>query len=590
MARLAITFDPGANLSPYVVADDLYTATWELEAPPESEVRWRETLPVYVGRWPRLFLSSPEAFAGAIVEVAREPGTKADHLCPVGERGVPLQNVDGRYYLDLTAIAALDRYCGSVRLICRPPSQPSANPLTTHFIRVPSMKLTYVLDPAHSEQALAVRVEGEAKVLAAFAEGPDTEVLRGADGIVLRARTPHISPGVSAKLARYDVDVRVRVPTTRVGLITEGGFLGWHPPPLDALDLSTVELRDRLRVELHEEPALEGNKLLCRLVSGDEIAEGQLIGAGGPVWQFEIELHRWRDSFGLSAGGTVQVRTHRRWMDVVRLLEREAPTTSGAIPQPEPISERARLVAALEQALATDDREQARQTVARCLEHIADAAATPVDRELLLLAAARALSLVAGGSADLQEAKRCLVELGDRPDLPEAEILRRTVGLRLAGLAEGGGRLSADDVDRLVDGLPDVPQALLFRAECWYQFARHTTGSSPGGWQTCLELTGRCLQTALRLPERRMALVLHAVARLMLALEPDAAPSGFSPTTAADVWLAGLRLVTQSIRTPRFRVPPSLRPKLVDNEISILSREDAALLRTVVAHAAGRAG
>jgi hypothetical protein len=185
--------------------------------------------------------------------------------------------------------------------------------------------------------------------------------------------------------------------------------------------------------------------------------------------------------------------------------------------------------------------------------------------------------------AEVHEANRCLVELGDRPDLPEAEVLRRTVELRLKG-----GRLSADDVDRLVDGLPDVPQSLLLRAEVWYQFARYATGSTPGSWQTCLELTSRCLKAGLRVPEHQMALVVRAVARLMLGVEPDAAPGGHAPTTVTGAWLAGLRLVAQSIRTPRFRAAASARPKLPEAEISILRREDAALVRIAVAHAASQ--
>src|SRR5207253_9900132 len=89
--------------------------------------------------------------------------------------------------------------------------------------------------------------------------------------------------------------------------------------------LSTIEAGDRLRIELHAEPALEDGRLLCRLVGGDEIAAGWLIGAGGPVWQFEVELHRWRDGFGLTSGGRIQARTRGRWADIVLLREREEP-------------------------------------------------------------------------------------------------------------------------------------------------------------------------------------------------------------------------------------------------------------------------
>src|SRR5262249_23545611 len=159
------------------------------------------------------------------------------------------------------------------------------------------------------------------------------------------------------KLTRHEAAVRVRVPATRLGLVTEGsGFLGWQEPPLSDLDLSTIKTGDRLRIELHEEPALEDSRLLCRLVGGDEIAAGRLVGSGGPVWQFEVELHRWRDGFGLTSGGTIQARTRGRWADIVLLREREEPTPSES--PPKPVSERTRLVLALEKALAREDRAE----------------------------------------------------------------------------------------------------------------------------------------------------------------------------------------------------------------------------------------
>jgi hypothetical protein len=54
-----------------------------------------------------------------------------------------------------------------------------------------------------------------------------------------------------------------------------------------------------------------------------------------------------------------------------------------------------------------------------------------------------------------------------------------------------------------------------------------------------------------------------------------------------NTWLAGLRLLAQSVRTPRYRAAPEALPKL-NGAISILCPEDAALVRIAVAHAAGR--
>jgi hypothetical protein len=584
-----LCLDPGAELAPYFVESASSSATWDVEPPPEAVVRWRETLGVYVGRWPRLLVTSPEAFTGAIVEVGREPAAQAEHLLAVGAPGgVPLRGEREHHFMDFEAIDVLKRYYGTVRLVCRPPSQPDAPPLTARFIRLPQMTLGYVLDPVQPEQALAVQVQGNAELLDGLVSDSDTELLRGPKGIVLRAKALHVSPGVCAKLTGHEAAVRVRVPVTRLGLVTEGsGFLGWQEPPLIDLDLSSIETGDRLRIEFHEEPALEDSRLLCRLVGGDEIAAGWLIGSGGPVWQFEVELHRWRDGFGLTSGGAIQARTRGRWANIVLLREREEPTPPRK--PPEPVSERNRLILALEEALARDDRAEVRQVAAECRAHITGTRATRVDRELLLLAVARASAVPAAGTNDLCEAERCLAELGNRPDLPEAEIIRRIVGLRLSNRPGSAPRMSVDQVEWFSNGLPDLPQVILFRAECWYRFSRQARESASGGWETCLHLSGRFLaRTMVRPWERGAALLLRAIARLMLALEPDSPATAISSATPTEAWLAALRLAAHSVRTPRYRVAPRAVPKLPDQDISILSPEDAALVRIIVAHAVGR--
>lgn len=559
-----LRLDPGADVAPYIVEAESRLATWEVELPPAAEVRWREALAVHVGRWPRLLIPNSEPFNGAIIEVAREPAVRADLFLVIGKTGgVPVRSEGNQCFLDLGSVAALDGYYGTVRLTCRPPSQPGAPALTARFIRLPQMSLAYVPDPARLEQALAVRIQGKAEMLAAFAPDADTEIVRDPEGIVLCAKVPHVSPGVAARLAPYKAVVRVRVPATRVGLVTEAhGFLGWRGPPFCDLDLSTVELGDRLRIELHEEPLLEDKRLLCRLIGGDEIAAGSSIGSGGPVWQFEVDLHRWRDTFGLSVGGTIQVRTSRRWVDIVRLREPAAPAAS--VIRPEPMSERGRLVIGLEKALTQDDLAEVRRVAAQCLRHTADIAAKPVDRELLLLAVARSLTAAVSSPGDLHEAERCLVELGDRPDLPEAQMIRRTVGLRLEARSGRGQHLSKDQLDRLTTGLPDIPQTLLFHAECWYQFARHAQSWAKGAWQDCRDRSESCLPktgvfsseggtVALSL---RGAILLRAVARLMLGMEPDLPSFSFTQATLTNAWLAGLHLAAQTVRLPLSRASP----------------------------------
>jgi hypothetical protein len=553
---------------------------------PESPVRWRETLGVYVGHWPRIFITCPDAFIGAIVEVCREPGVETDYYLAVNDSaGVPLQTNGSRQFLDFGSVAELKNYWGTVRLTCRPPSQPDATPLTARFIQLPQITLGYVSDPVLPEQALAVSMQGDSRLLASFAGDSDTELLREPETIVLHARMPHISPAVCATSTGLHVAVRVRVPTTRLGLVTEDrGFLGWREPPLTDFDLSAIETGDYLRIELHEEPALEDDRLLCRLVGGDEIAAGRLIAARGPVWQFDVELHRWRDGFGLASGGTIQVRTCSRWVDIVLLREREEPK----LPPPQPESVRGQLVAALEEALAGDDRAEARRVAGECRKFIAGTKATAVDRELLLLAVAWASTAASATKDDLEEAARCLEELGARPDLPEAEIIRRTVDLRLSVTQGRGARMSVDEVDRLGSGLPDLPQTILFRAECWYRFCRQVHGSATGGWETCLDYSGHFLaRMSGSCRDYRAALLLRAVARLMLAQELDSPWTVSSPTGPTDRLLAGLRLAAQAVRTSRYRLASETIPKPPEEEFSILCPEDVALVRIAIAHASG---
>jgi hypothetical protein len=211
------------------------------------------------------------------------------------------------------------------------------------------------------------------------------------------------------------------------------------------------------------------------------------------------------------------------------------------------------------------------------------------------LAAARGLTAAVASPADLLEAERCLSQLEDRLDLPDAEILRRTVRLRLDARAQNPRQLSRDQLDQLTEGLPHVPQTVLFRAECWYQFARRAKEPARGAWQDCWTRPNSCLprrgvptsEGATVLLIVRAALLLRSVAGLMLAQEPDTHPLFPVAAAVTNAWLAGLRLATQSIRTPCYRTVQTEIPNL-DGDLSILCPEDAALVRIVVAHAARR--
>lgn len=420
-----LRLDADAGIAPYAVDATDSVGSWELEPAPDLGIRWRETLPVYIGRWPRLFCTGSEEFSGAIIEVGREPSLLAEHRLAVGATtGVPIRTERGQHFLDLGAAAELGSYYGTVRLTCRLPSQPDGARLIAHFIRLPAMALEYVPDPVRPDRALSLHVRSAADTLADVVGDGETEVLKNDDGITLSAKAPHASPGVVANFVKHKACLRVRLPTTRLALVTaQRGFLGWQQPPLVDFDLSAIEAGDSLRVELHEQPELEDGRLLCRLIGGDEVAAGQLLGTGGPVWRFDIESHRWRDGFGLNAGGTIQARTCRRWADVVRLRKPDAPTLP-QIPSEMP-SERARLVFGLQQALAKDDYEEIQKAVAKCQGYIAGPSATTVDKELLLLAMAQASTSPTSCNDDLLNGERCLAALGPRPDMPEMELLRR---------------------------------------------------------------------------------------------------------------------------------------------------------------------
>jgi hypothetical protein len=248
-------------------------------------------------------------------------------------------------------------------------------------------------------------------------------------------------------------------------------------------------------------------------------------------------------------------------------------------------------MAALDGALVSDDRTMVHQFVEQCRQKAECAGASPADRELLALAAARALKVVAVSVGELLQAEHCLVGLDKgRPDLPEANILSRTIQLRIAARSEGGSRLTYDRLEQLTDELPDIPLADLFRAECWYQFVRSTPEAAIGPWNTCLEQIELCLSSPQwHEAERREPLLLRALAKLMLAREPDD-PAELSPgVSESAAWLAGLRLAAQSVRKAHFKVPRAKLPNLPEHEPGILHPADVSLVRIALMHAVGKA-
>src|SRR5262249_25077809 len=148
----------------------------------------------------------------------------------------------------------------------------------------------------------------------------------------------------------------------------------------------------------------------------------------------------------------------------------------------------------------------------------------------------------------LNQASECLAGLEGREDLPEARILAETLTLRLGPRSGPSFRVSADDAQRIRRALPDMPLTRLLLAEAWHPLARDTRGQSLGGWESCLELATKYLALSdTPSPERRDALLLHTVARLMLAREPDG--NGEGDASPGGQWLAGLRQAALRVRS-----------------------------------------
>ena len=149
-----------------------------------------------------------------------------------------------------------------------------------------------------------------------------------------------------------------------------------------------------------------------------------------------------------------------------------------------------------------------------------------VDQEQLPIAAARALIAGACETGALERAAKCLSKLADRPDLPDARLLRETAVLRLAGRGVDPELMSRERLQQFEEQLPDCSRKAFFLAECYYQFARDAQGPAEGCWRACQGLAQSCLAglpgAAMNLPEREEAELLRDVARLMLGLEPSA--------------------------------------------------------------------
>jgi hypothetical protein len=196
----------------------------------------------------------------------------------------------------------------------------------------------------------------------------------------------------------------------------------------------------------------------------------------------------------------------------------------------------------------------------------------------------------------LEQARDCLAGLAGRDDLSEARLLQETVILRLSCRSDGREPMSRERISQLEYGLAECPRKLLLLAECHYHMARDSRCEPEACWRSCAELSDRYLASTATggdLPERREAMLLREVSRLMLGLEPAGPGAGEGPAPGAAVvgpWAAAARLAAAYVRSVRTRErEATAHARELDRAPApqVLRPEDEDLLRLVVAQAAG---
>ncbi|HEY1376243.1 MAG TPA: hypothetical protein VGF55_05590, partial [Gemmataceae bacterium] len=487
---------PSAQVPGYRVAAEHPVLKCELQAPPTSAVRWLETCPVYVGVAPKFEIEPAEAFRGAVLEV--EAGGNILYLTLGTD--VPVSSTEGRGTADLNAAPKLRGRFGRFRVRCQSPARPDHPPLVCRFVRLPQLGLEYVPDPVRPAAAAAVQITSNPALLADLVAGPETELApaaaddAGLATLVLRSTAPYVSPAVTARAKPGGWEIRARVAVSRGCLLTaRDGFGGWMPLPLPEIDLGQVGLDDRLRVEFHEPPVTEGGRLVSRLPGRGELLVGEPLDPAADPRAFQIDLHRWRDGFGIGTGGGVQIRGPRGWTDVAALAGAEGPSPPPPEPQPETWWQE--LSVGLDGAVRQGEGQSVPPLIGRCLEACDDANVPPCAADLLPLAAARA-ALANRPPTEWPPVRHSLDRLTERDDLPEAKLLAATMELRSGHRA--GDDLGWSRTEELRDELPNTPGAAVVLAECWYNLARATIGSADGCWWSCSDLSDRYINSPVR--------------------------------------------------------------------------------------------
>jgi hypothetical protein len=472
-----------AAIAPYVVRAEAEEANWALELQDPGEIVWRDGLPVWMGTWPRLFVQPPEAFEGSVVEVGRDGWGRSRNATylTIGKHVIIRSDGAQRSFVDLSEFRSLAALCGHLTMRCRPVNCCDGRSLVARFTRLPALRLQYVRSTATPSASMSLRIESQT-TLRGLMTGSDTILTSDSDRMVeLRPACPVESPVVSAKLPEDSGELRVRVPVRRGTLIDETGtFSGWRPLPISDLDLH-VGLTSRLRIELDERPVVASGKLIFRLLGGEELLAGEPI-RDERLHVFELELHRWRDSFGIDTSGVVQIRLPSGWLEVARLVGGKTPGVS--VP---PCDHRLPLLAELEAAILRGDEQAGLRLIDECLARMTDRVREDFEIELLALAVARGVLATPAATSRMQAAAEMLLPFEHRPDLPEARVLRRNLSLRTEATQAEADPWSLDRLERMKAEVSACPGEDLVMAECNYHFARSQPREAPGCWQSCAE-------------------------------------------------------------------------------------------------------
>ncbi len=539
----------GATIPGYRVSDHDPTARLELSSPPPVGLRWLGEEPVYVGALP----------------VVSGGSTGAELVISNSGRSLPHRVTlrDGRP-LNLNAIPEVGMLTGRFTLSLRWPSHPDRHVPGVSFIRLPAVTLAEVPDTVHPGSTTAVRVSG---VGGRFTPAEGTDVREEGRGVfLLRSTAPETSPGVVARHSD-GWEVRARLAVTRGCLIGPDGFGGWQPLPVRGVDLRAVGLNHLLRLEFVTPPATSDGRLVTRHSSGVQIFYGH--GVGDPPRVFEVELHRWRDSFG-DCGGRVQAFVGGRWADVA-ILEGEP------APPPPPPPEQSPVEVLLGQLNAAAAAER---PVAGLVEHCLTLfAATPWADPLPLTAGRVCL---AAGTPLPDGLVAAVTQLAARGDVLAAVPLAELLGVR------SGGVWDFARVEQVRDRLNEHPDSWGVNAECWYRYAR-ANPNRPTHRSQQVEDAGDLLRRHLRAGPVGVAysegvLLRELIDLLRGELPSDSTLEGVWPSHRR--WAEVIRTAGRFVRTPLPQWTPRPVPSLGPPP-AVLHEDDVALVRAVLELAAG---